>query len=164
MTRRGFLGGAIGAIAGFIGLVLSIPLLGYAILPTLRKEEGAWSEVGPIGALETDHPKELEVIRSTSSGWMKSESVRSIWAFKQSGGEVVVYAPNCPHLGCAYRWEDEKGKFFCPCHNSVFDLSGKVLAGPAPRPLDTLPVKVEGDRLFVLYKEFKVGTARKKEA
>ncbi len=39
----------------------------------------------------------------------------------------------------------------------------KVLSGPAPRPLDTLPVKIEGGRLLVTYKEFKAGTAAKTE-
>ena len=42
-------------------------------------------------------------------------------------------------------------------------VQGEVLSGPAPRPLDTLPVKIEGGRLLVTYKEFKAGTAAKIE-
>lgn len=161
MTRRVFFGRAIAAIAGLIGLGLGIPLLGYAVLPTLRKREEPWSEVGPLDLLQVDHPKELEVVRSLSSGWMRSDSMQSIWAYRQPDGAPVVYSPICPHLGCGYRWSEEQRKFLCPCHNSVFALDGRVLSGPAPRPLDTLPTKVEGDRLFVLYEEFKAGIPRK---
>jgi menaquinol-cytochrome c reductase iron-sulfur subunit len=41
----------------------------------------------------------------------------------------------------------------------VFDVSGRVVAGPAPRPLDALPSKVEQGRLHVVFKEFKSGVA-----
>jgi menaquinol-cytochrome c reductase iron-sulfur subunit len=45
----------------------------------------------------------------------------------------------------------------------VFDISGRVVGGPAPRPLDALPSKVENGRLLVVYKEFKSGVARQVE-
>lgn len=161
INRRSFFGKIIAAISGLIGLGLGIPLLGYAVLPTLRKREEPWSEVGPLDLIETHRPKELEVVRSSSSGWMKTNTVRSIWAHKKTDGEIVVFSPICTHLGCGYRWSDPDRQFLCPCHNSVFDLEGNVLAGPAPRPLDTLPTKIEGDRLFILYQEFKAGHPRK---
>lgn len=163
MTRRDFFARAIAGIAGMIGLGLSIPLLGYAILPAFRRYEEPWAEAGPLDKLEVNRPKEFEVVRSVSSGWMTTNSVRSIWAFRSPEGEIIVYSPICPHLGCGYRWEDDKQRFFCPCHNSVFDLSGRVIAGPAPRPLDTLPAKIEQGQLFIIYKEFKAGIVRKEE-
>ena len=129
VTRRNFFGKAIAAIAGFIALGLSVPILGYTILPALRKREEPWSEVGPVAQLETNQPKELDVVRSVSSGWMKSASVKSVWAFRKPEGDVVVYSPICTHVGCGYHWDDQEKKFLCPCHNSVFDLKGQVLGG-----------------------------------
>jgi menaquinol-cytochrome c reductase iron-sulfur subunit len=160
-TRREFFGRAIGTIIGLIGIGLSVPLLGYAIFPTLKKREESWSEVGTVDELAVNRPKEFEVVYSVKSGWMTSDSVRSVWAFRTPDGEVVAYSPICPHLGCGYRWESERGEFLCPCHNSVFDLSGRVLAGPAPRPLDTLPIRLDGKRLFVQYRQFKPGISKK---
>jgi menaquinol-cytochrome c reductase iron-sulfur subunit len=76
---------------------------------------------------------------------------------KKDNSDVTAFSPQCTHLGCGYRWDDAERKFKCPCHRSVFDLNGAVLSGPAPRPLDRLPVKIENGRLFVIYKEFKAG-------
>ena len=45
---------------------------------------------------------------------------------------------DCPHLGCGYRWDDADHHFKCPCHGSVYDIAGKVVGGPPPRPLDAL--------------------------
>jgi menaquinol-cytochrome c reductase iron-sulfur subunit len=45
----------------------------------------------------------------------------------------------------------------------VFDISGRVVAGPAPRPLDVLPSKVDNGRLLVVFKEFKSGVGRQIE-
>jgi Rieske Fe-S protein len=55
----------------------------------------------------------------------------------------------CTHLSCRVRWVAERGQFFCPCHNGVFDKEGLVVSGPPPRPLDRYEVKVEGDQLFI---------------
>ena len=39
----------------------------------------------------------------------------------------------------------EDGKFVCPCHASSYDITGRVLSPPAPRPLDLYPVRIEND-------------------
>jgi menaquinol-cytochrome c reductase iron-sulfur subunit len=103
------------------------------------------------------------VVMSTRDGWLKSSTIKSVWAVRKNDDEVTIYSPLCTHLGCGFRWEPEKQVFICPCHASVFDIEGRVLEGPAPRPLDTLPVKIENGRLWTIYKEFKAGTPRKIE-
>ncbi len=80
---------------------------------------------------------------------------------RSMGSAVVAFSASCPHLGCGFRWLEERKRFECPCHGSIFDLDGKVLAGPAPRPLDTMETKVENGRLLVRYELFKLGTAKK---
>jgi menaquinol-cytochrome c reductase iron-sulfur subunit len=94
---------------------------------------------------------------------MESKAHKAVWAVKQSDGDVTVFSPMCTHLGCGYRWDAGEKKFLCPCHGSVYNVKGEVLAGPAPRPLDALPAKVESGRLFVKYKEFRSGLAKKVE-
>jgi Rieske Fe-S protein len=47
------------------------------------------------------------------------------------------------------RWIAEQDRFFCPCHNGVFDKSGNVVSGPPPRALDRFETKIEDGVLFI---------------
>jgi len=60
----------------------------------------------------------------------------------------------CPHLECKVYWEPDNGRFFCPCHDGVFDVNGNVVSGPPDRALDSFKVEVdENDNVFVMVKE-----------
>ncbi len=58
-------------------------------------------------------------------------------------GGFLALSRQCTHLGCSVPWDEAAGRFACPCHASVFDLRGVVLAPPAPRPLDLFAVRIE---------------------
>jgi cytochrome b6-f complex iron-sulfur subunit len=60
----------------------------------------------------------------------------------QDGGFLALHR-QCTHLGCSVPWNEASGRFACPCHESVFDLRGDVLAPPAPRPLDLFAIRIE---------------------
>ncbi|MFC4496029.1 FAD-dependent oxidoreductase [Streptomyces ovatisporus] len=51
-------------------------------------------------------------------------------------GEVRALSPRCTHLGCLVRFNDAEGAWECPCHGSRFDTEGRVIQGPATRPLE----------------------------
>ncbi len=50
-------------------------------------------------------------------------------------GYFYALSSVCTHLGCLVNWKSEEEVIACPCHGSKFDREGKVLEGPAPRPL-----------------------------
>lgn len=156
-TRRSFFAWVTGAAAALIGLGLAIPLVGYVIGPALKKRERPWVDVGAAADLAEGTPTQLDYITTILDGWVETTAQKAVWAVKQRTGEVTVFSPICTHLGCGYRWDQSDRTFKCPCHGSVFDMEGRVLAGPAPRSLDRLPSRVEQGRLLVLYKEFKAG-------
>ena len=64
-------------------------------------------------------------------------------------GEYLALSAVCTHLGCVVQWQEAKGEFLCPCHGGRFALTGTVLGGPPPRPLENLPVVVDGDQLRI---------------
>lgn len=74
---------------------------------------------------------------------------------------IIVYSSKCPHLGCAVRWYDDRQRFISPCHNSIFDIEGKVLSGPAPRRLDTLPVRLDNGQIYIIDAEYKAAISKK---
>ncbi len=160
-TRRGFLRVAIGLLGGVVGLVLAIPLVGSLVGPAFRKKPARWSRVGTVESLPLGQPTVLSFTDPSSKGYLRETVVRNVWAVRHSPAGVTVFSPICTHLGCRYDWEPNADRFLCPCHGSVFSLDGKVLAGPAPRPLDTLPVKIENGELFVQWERFELGIPRK---
>jgi cytochrome b6-f complex iron-sulfur subunit len=62
----------------------------------------------------------------------------------EDGGFLAV-SSKCTHLGCTVPWLDKEKKFACPCHGSVFDIRGKVISPPAPRPLDIYHLFIENN-------------------
>jgi len=159
-SRRTFFRWVTAGVFGLIGAGLAIPLLGYVISPAMKRRERPWVDVGSVEDVPVDEPKQLDHVTTIKDGYLESQSEKAVWAVKRSGGQVNVFSPMCTHLGCGYRWDGEEKKFKCPCHGSVFDIDGQVLAGPAPRPLDRLPSKIENGRLLVVFKEFKAGEAK----
>jgi len=69
-----------------------------------------------------------------------------------SADDFLALSSTCPHLGCKVHWEAQNNRFFCPCHNGVFDPSGKATAGPpaeANQSLAHFPLKIENGLLFM---------------
>jgi Rieske Fe-S protein len=66
--------------------------------------------------------------------------------------DFVALSSTCPHLGCQVQYQAHKKRFFCPCHNGMFDLEGKATAGPpaaARQSLAHYPLRVEKGLLFI---------------
>ena len=61
----------------------------------------------------------------------------------------VAVSRVCTHLGCLVQYDKKGKRLICPCHAGVFDLEGKVLSGPPPKPLENIPLKVEGGNLVI---------------
>lgn len=160
-TRREFFGILSGWIAAAIGATLAVPAVAYVVGPALRRKTLGWLNAGAVGDLVADQPVQREVEVGTQEGWFTTQSIKGVWVVKRSTGEIRVYNPHCTHLGCAYAWNDAARQFQCPCHGGVYDLDGRVIAGPPPRTLDTLDFQVEGERLEIKYEDFKSGTPRK---
>ena len=162
-TRRRFFELVIKASAGLIGLSLAVPLLGYLISPALKRRKQQWVDVASAAELPSGVPTQLEYVATVQDGYLESKTQKAVWAVKQPNGEVTVFSPMCTHLGCGYHWDGAGQQFKCPCHGSAFDVSGRVVGGPAPRPLDALPSKVDNGRLLIMYKEFKSGVPKQIE-
>ena len=124
-----------------------------AYLPEAEIEKNVWLVKATSSVLEKVYQgKDMEFRDATG---------RAVWTNKKDM-PYLAFSGKCPHLGCAFKWRKHKvlGQvFLCPCHLSIYDASGKVLDGPAPRPLDLLPIQVSanGD-VQIIDMEFKAGT------
>lgn len=147
--RRSFLIAAIYGLWGLIAATFAVPAAVYLLLPPRLRVREDWAEAGDAAKLPQGKPVELIFRQNRIDGWKLTSEKTTAWAVKLSETEVVAFAPQCTHLGCAYHWDAPKHQFLCPCHTSTFSVEGKVLSGPAPRPLDRYSVRLEGGKLML---------------
>jgi Rieske Fe-S protein len=124
-----------------------------AYMPEAEIEKNVWVVKATPAVLERVYQgKDLE---------FRDDTGKTIWTNKKHV-PYLAFSGKCPHLGCAYKWRKHKvlGQvFLCPCHLSIYEASGQVLDGPAPRSLDLLPIQVSASgEVQIIDMEFKAGT------
>jgi menaquinol-cytochrome c reductase iron-sulfur subunit len=148
-TRRGFYSAIIYGLGTVMGVVLGLPALAYLLIPPKSKKGSDWVDAANLNTLDVGKPEEVVYHRKRVDGWRVVNEKATAWVVKLDPTNVVAYSPSCTHLGCAYHWDDETKHFICPCHTSAFSIDGKVLAGPAPRPLDRYATRVDNGKLLI---------------
>lgn len=66
--------------------------------------------------------------------------------------DFIALSSICPHLGCRVHWEPHNFRYYCPCHNGVFDADGKAVSGPPAADNQNLfqcPLKVVDGSLYI---------------
>ncbi len=62
---------------------------------------------------------------------------------------VLALSDECTHQKCTVDYLPERHVIFCPCHGAQFSVTGAVLAGPAPRPLERFATALQDGRVIV---------------
>ncbi len=60
-----------------------------------------------------------------------------------------AFSAICTHLDCTVQYKSDIGMIWCACHNGKYDLSGRNVAGPPPRPLEEYRVVLQGDEIHI---------------
>lgn len=91
----------------------------------------------------------VEELNKSSQLLKEKSPVGSVLVVRTTANDLSAVNPTCTHAGCVVQWQGAKKNFTCPCHGSVFDVDGKVLQGPAAKPLKTYQAKIEGNSVLV---------------
>ena len=149
LDRRKFQAALVFGFGAVMSAALAVPAVAYLFaVPASRRKQG-WIDAGDISQVPLNSPEEVVFRKTRVDGWKVVNERTTAWVIRKSPTEVLALAPQCTHLGCAYHWDAERKEFECPCHTSAFSMDGKVLSGPAPRPLDQYAVKLDGNHLLV---------------
>jgi len=147
--RRKFLAGLAVGLSGAIGAALAGIGLNTFLCPALASTDPRWIRVGEVDPDRISGPRGFVVSYRQSDGWFKGSGQGVVYVTKGADEQIKVLASTCTHLGCGVRWDPAKERFLCPCHGGEYDAAGKVLAGPPPKPLQTLESRFEDGVLFV---------------
>ena len=147
------------AIAGAIAALSAMPAglffaLGGRKAPVASAGGGSWIDLGRASDVTDGAWKERRFRREFEDNWKRSVVDESIY-LRRKGDAIEAVSSICTHTGCLVQRLNQG--FACPCHKSDFDEEGKPTSGPAPRPLDRLETKVEGERLMIRFVRFRPG-------
>ena len=102
-------------------------------------------EIKPGGAIDYITPDGVSIVVTR-----KDDSPQNL---EPPASDFLALSSVCPHLGCRVHWEPHNDRFFCPCHNGVFDPSGKPVEGPPKdenQELGQYELVVENGLLFIM--------------
>jgi Rieske Fe-S protein len=136
-TRRGFLNWFLGTSFGAAAVAIFYPVLRYVNPPEIPE-----ATVSRVLAARVDE------IPLNSAKVFKFGSAPGILV-RTAEGEFRAFTATCTHLDCTVQYRGDMTQIWCACHNGFYDLTGKNVSGPPPRPLENFVVKVLGDEVFV---------------
>ena len=137
-SRRRFVNWLLGTSAGgFLASVL-YPVARY-LVPPPAGESSASSVILPFAPDEISPNSALAFRFGSQPGLL----------VRTESGELRAFSAICTHLQCTVQYRKDISHIWCACHNGHFDLTGRNIEGPPPRPLDTFEVNVRGEEIVV---------------
>jgi cytochrome b6-f complex iron-sulfur subunit len=128
-----FLGG--GLIAWLAAILY--PMMAYLKPPKQAEVEVTSVKAGKVGAVEKD------------SGTIVRFGNKPVILLRNAAGEFRAFSATCTHLDCTVQYRKDMGLIWCACHNGRYDLNGRNVAGPPPRPLDEYRVVIQGEDILI---------------
>lgn len=136
-SRRTFLDILLGSSAVATLAAIFYPVLRYMVPPQVVEAQTNSVSVG----------KNAEI--ATNSGKIFKFGSKPGLIVRTDTGELKAFSASCTHLACIVQYDPAAKQIICACHNGKYDLNGKNVGGPPPRPLDEFTVNVKGDDITV---------------
>ena len=156
LSRRDFIKATVATIGSLIGAVIAVPSILFLLSPSLKTEENTDSiDLGPLENYPVGIPTRFDFTLTKVNGWERTATNYGLYVVRKSDSEVRVFSDICTHLGCRVTWHPDQEHYISPCHDGHFDILGKNISGPPPRPLDEFVTRIEGDELFVQLPPFR---------
>ena len=135
--RRGFLDSLLGA-----GFVSTLVAMAYPVWRFLIPPASGEPVTQSVVAAQASQVK-------PNSGMLFKFGSRPGLLVRTQNGELQAFNAVCTHLDCTVQYKADTSQIWCACHNGLYDLSGNVVSGPPPRPLERLVVNQRGEDVVV---------------
>jgi Rieske Fe-S protein len=139
--RRKFLSLLLGgALIGWLGSLL-YPLARYLIPPKIPEAKLTTLKVARVD----------EVVPNTALMFRYGRKPGIL--IRTQEGKFSAFSAVCTHLDCTVQFRSDWGIIWCACHNGRYDLTGRNIAGPPPRPLTPFDVNIKDGEVYVSERE-----------
>ena len=135
--RRDLLNWILGTWAGGMLGAVVYPMARFLVPPEIP-EAATLSASGGSASKLTPNSGRIVPFGSQAAIVIRTES-----------GEVRAFSAICTHLTCTVQYRADLKHIWCACHNGHYDLTGRNISGPPPRPLRTYEVAVKDDEIII---------------
>ena len=125
-------GGALASIATFL-----YPAIRYIIPPPVAE-----STSRSVVAAQSNELK-------NNTGKIFKFGSKPALLVRTAEGDFKAFSAVCTHLNCTVQYREDLRQIWCACHNGLYDLAGRNVSGPPPRPLEVFEVHVQGEEIIV---------------
>jgi Rieske Fe-S protein len=137
MTRRNVLNYLLGTTALATLAAILYPIIKFMIPPRIVESSASSVVAAKVSELK---PNSGKIFRFGS---------RPGILIQTPAGEYRAFSAVCTHLDCTVQYRPDEKLIWCACHNGRYDLTGKNISGPPPRPLEAFSANVRGDEILV---------------
>ena len=137
MKRRNFINIFLGGSLGGTFLAFLYPVISF-LFPSKQTE----------AVVKTVTAAKVGELAPNTSKIFKFGTVPGI-LINTADGKLIAFSAICTHLTCSVVFEEDTNTLLCPCHNGRFDLSGNVVSGPPPAPLESYNIEIQGEDIVV---------------
>ncbi len=137
VSRRGVLTWLLGTSIGATVVAALYPVFRFVIPPEVAE--------APVNRVLAGKLSEL----AANSGKIFRFGSKPGILVRTATGEIRAFSAVCTHLNCTVQYRPDFQHIWCACHNGHYDLQGKNIAGPPPRPLEAYKVDIAGDDVYV---------------
>jgi len=136
-NRRKFLNSILGA--GFLGWIACIlyPVFSYLKPPKIAEANINSIKAGLASDININDAKIVKFGR------------KPVILIKRESGDFIAFSATCTHLDCIVQYRKDTKQIWCACHNGVYDLRGRNISGPPPKPLEEFSVKIIDDEVII---------------
>ena len=135
--RRGFLNYLLGTAIGATLVAIFYPIIKFVVPPEVIEAAQNSVIAGKVSEL------------AVNSGKIFKFGNKPGILIRTASGELKAFSATCTHLDCIVQYRPDQKLIWCACHNGQYNLNGKNIGGPPPRPLDEFVVNVSGDDIHV---------------
>jgi Rieske Fe-S protein len=137
VERRSFLNWLLGSWAAGVAAAVGFPVVRYLQPPNIPEPTTASTSGGKASSLL---PNTFRIVPF---------GAKPAIVIREASGDLKALSATCTHLSCTVQYRGDMSQIWCACHNGRYDLTGKNVAGPPPRPLESFDVSVHNDEILI---------------
>lgn len=129
--------------AGILGTMAAVayPVIKFLIPPEKREPKISSLKIGKVSEFEINSSKIVKFGKTP------------VIIVRDKTGEMKGLAATCTHLDCIVQYRQDTNQIICACHNGIYDLNGRNISGPPPKPLEEFDINIIEEEIVISSKK-----------